>query len=52
MAAHFSFFILNMATMPMWMIEGMIFYALIVGLSVHYAKERLTVADVNGQVLQ
>jgi len=40
-AAQFSFFILNMATMPMWMIEGMIFYALMVGLSVYYAKARL-----------
>ncbi|WP_076072111.1 O-antigen ligase family protein [Sphingomonas montana] len=34
-AAHVSFFILNMATMPMWMIEGMIFYGLLCGASIH-----------------
>jgi hypothetical protein len=28
-AGHISFFILNMATMPMWMIEGMIFYGIL-----------------------
>jgi hypothetical protein len=36
-SAHLSFILLNMATMPMWMIEGMIFYALLCGLTAHYA---------------
>lgn len=36
-AAHLSFILLNMATMPMWMIEGMIYYALLCGITVHYA---------------
>ena len=29
--AHISFFVVNMATMPMWMIEGMIYYGLLCG---------------------
>lgn len=33
-AGHVSFFVLNMATMPMWMIEGMIFYGLLCGYTV------------------
>lgn len=33
-AAHVSFFIFNMATMPMWLIEGMIFYGLLCGYTV------------------
>lgn len=33
-AGHLAFFILNMATMPMWMIEGMIFYGLLCGYTV------------------
>jgi hypothetical protein len=36
-AAHLSFVLLNMATMPMWMIEGMILYALLCGVTAHYA---------------
>ncbi|MEM1020321.1 MAG: O-antigen ligase family protein [Pseudomonadota bacterium] len=35
--AHGAFFILNMATMALWQIEGIIFYALICGYSLHYA---------------
>ncbi len=31
---HLSFFVLNMATMPMWMIEGMILYAILCGCTV------------------
>jgi len=38
-AAHLGFFILNMATMPMWMIEGMIYYGLLCGYTV-YAYQR------------
>jgi hypothetical protein len=34
-AAHLSFFLLNMATMPHWMIEGDIFYGLICGYTLH-----------------
>jgi hypothetical protein len=33
-AGHLAFLILNMATMPMWMIEGMIFYGLLCGYTV------------------
>lgn len=33
--AHASFFILNMATMALWQIEGIIFYALICGYGLH-----------------
>ena len=39
-AGHVSFFVLNMATMPMWMIEGMIFYGLLCGYTVHAFKQR------------
>ncbi|WP_170842004.1 O-antigen ligase family protein [Sphingomonas gellani] len=35
-AGHFSFFVLNMATMPMWMIEGMIFYGILCGYTVYW----------------
>ncbi len=34
LAAHAGFFILNMATMPHWMIEGNIAYALIIGYTI------------------
>ena len=34
-AAHLSFIVLNMATMPMWMIEGMIFYGILCGYTVY-----------------
>lgn len=40
LAAHLAFLLLNMATMPMWMIEGMIFYGLLCGVTVHYFKHR------------
>lgn len=40
-AAHVSFFILNMATMPMWQIEGMIYYGILCGFSGYYASQRL-----------
>lgn len=39
-AAHLSFFVFNMATMPMWLIEGMIFYGLACGLSVFCFQHR------------
>jgi hypothetical protein len=32
--AHLGFFILNMATMPLWMIEGLIFYGVLCGCTV------------------
>ena len=35
-AAHLSFLILNMATMPLWMIEGMIYYGLLCGATIYY----------------
>lgn len=35
-AAHLSFLILNMATMPMWQIEGMIFYGILCGYTVYW----------------
>lgn len=35
-AAHVSFFLLNMATMPMWLIEGMILYGLLCGYTVYW----------------
>lgn len=34
--AHLSFMLLNMATMPHWMIEGDIWYAIICGCTLHY----------------
>jgi hypothetical protein len=34
LGGHASFIILNMATMPLWMIEGMIFYGLLCGATV------------------
>lgn len=39
-AGHISFFVLNMATMPMWMIEGMIFYAILCGFTLYYWSHR------------
>ena len=32
-ASHLGFTLLNMATMPFWMIEGLVFYALLCGVS-------------------
>lgn len=34
-AAHASFFLVNMATMPHWMVEGLIFYAILCGYTLH-----------------
>lgn len=36
-AAHLSFFLLNMATMPHWMIEGNLLYGLICGYTLYHA---------------
>ncbi len=36
-AAHISFFLLNMATMPLWMIEGNILYGIICGYTLYRA---------------
>jgi hypothetical protein len=40
LAAHISFIILNMATMPMWNIEGLIYYALLCGYTVFMIRNR------------
>lgn len=37
-AAHVGFFILCMATQPMWMIEGLIFYAIVCGFTMYHLK--------------
>ena len=37
-AAHFAFFLLNMATMPFWQVEGLAFYGLLCGYTVHAAR--------------
>lgn len=34
-SAHLSFFVLNMATMPMWQIEGMIYYGILCGYTIY-----------------
>ncbi|MDK2759796.1 MAG: hypothetical protein KYX64_00385 [Sphingopyxis sp.] len=39
-AAHFAFFLLNMATMPFWQVEGLAFYGLLCGYTVHAARRR------------
>jgi hypothetical protein len=39
LAAHVSFFLLNMATMPMWMIEGNILYGVICGYTLYRLQE-------------
>lgn len=36
-AAHLSFLIMNMATMPHWMIEGDILYGILVGYTMHFS---------------
>lgn len=33
--AHLGFFLLNMATMPFWMIEGLLFYGLLCGFTIY-----------------
>ena len=35
---HFSFFVLNMSTMPFWLVEGLIMYGLICGYSIYYGQ--------------
>jgi len=50
-AGHVSFFLLNMATMPHWQIEGNIFYGLLCGYTI--AKQRLyrrIAVDADGSV--
>lgn len=34
--AHLSFIVLNLATMPQWMIEGLLFYAILCGYTFYY----------------
>ena len=34
-SAHLSFFLLNMATMPFWMIEGLLLYGLLCGFTIY-----------------
>ena len=38
LASHASFLILNMATMPLWQIEGIILYAILVGYTWFYSR--------------
>lgn len=38
--AHLGFFLLNMATMPIWMIEGLLFYGLLCGFTVYSRLQR------------
>lgn len=38
--AHLGFIVLNMATMPMWMIEGLLFYGLLCGFTVYARLNR------------
>src|SRR3546814_12599277 len=37
-AAHFAFFLLNMATMPFWQVEGLALYGLLCGSTIHAAR--------------
>lgn len=48
LGAHLSFFILNMATMPMWQIEGMIFYGLLCGFGAYCFKHADQPSRVKG----
>jgi hypothetical protein len=36
LAGHMSFFLINMATSPLWMIEGNIFYGILCGLTLYH----------------
>ncbi|WP_176473184.1 O-antigen ligase family protein [Sphingomonas lenta] len=40
-AAHLAFLLLNMATMPMWSIEGLIYYGLLCGYTAYQVRGRL-----------
>lgn len=46
---HLGFFLLNMATMPFWMIEGLLFYGLLCGFTIYgrlnRSRDRRPVAD-------
>ncbi|WP_423603300.1 hypothetical protein [Sphingomonas sp. MS122] len=37
-AAHFAFFLLNMATMPFWQVEGLAMYGLLCGYTIYAAR--------------
>jgi hypothetical protein len=38
LAAHFAFFLLTMATMPFWQVEGLALYGLLCGYSIYQAR--------------
>jgi len=38
LAAHFAFFLLNMATMPFWQVEGLALYGLLCGYTIYAAR--------------
>lgn len=40
-AAHITFFLLNMGTMPFWQVEGLALYAVLCGYTLFSARERL-----------
>ncbi len=40
LAAHLSFILLSMSTMPLWMIEGNILYGIICGFTLHLMRRR------------
>lgn len=40
LAAHFAFFLLNMATMPFWQVEGLALYGLLCGYTIYAAGSR------------
>ena len=40
LASHFGFILLNMATMPFWMIEGLVFYGILCGASLYVLGSR------------
>jgi hypothetical protein len=50
-ASHVGFLLLNQATMPMWMIEGMIYYAILCGVTIHNFKQaRLRTNDTYASI--
>jgi hypothetical protein len=40
LAAHLSFILLSMSTMPLWMIQGNILYGIICGYTLHLMRRR------------
>jgi hypothetical protein len=46
--AHLSFLVLNMSTMPMWMIEGNMLYGIICGYTLYLLTVRQTAAAPQG----